>query len=377
MKMFPTKKSEIIEKFINFSEKELSSYSKKRNFDYGPPHKNVSKLSPYLRTRFISEEEVLKIAFSKNNIKNIEKFIEEIFWRTYWRGWLESHPWIYYKYLDTSRYQQTPQKTGIKCFDNWKEELIDTGYLHNHSRMWFASIWIFTLGYSWESGAEFFRRNLLDFCPASNTLGWRWVAGLQTINKPYLAMSDNINYFTDGRFNPIGQLSEKVDLNYNEQNSSHVLPFIEPDKFEFKNFDNLGIILNRNDLSLNQIFENEKIAYQCCVYTTEHENKLVNEFNKNIIQDITNNNKNFEITENFNQIFDWLTNKKIKNLIVPYETVGNKIFNVEKFKKKLKQFNIQYKFFLRDWDRNAFPYATKGFFKFKKNIPTLINLADI
>ena len=377
MKTFSTKRSQLIKNIVNFCETELSNYSKSRNFDFGPPHKNVSKLSPYLRTRFISEEEVLKIAFSKNNIKNIEKFIEEIFWRTYWRGWLETHPWIYDEYLDTNKHQPLPKKTGIKCFDNWKEELIDTGYLHNHSRMWFASIWIFTLGYSWESGAEFFKRNLLDFCPASNTLGWRWVAGLQTINKPYLAMSDNINYFTDGRFNPIGQLNEKVDLNYNEQNSSHVLPFIEPDKFEFKNFDNLGIILNRNDLSLNQIFENEKIAYQCCVYTTEHENKLVNEFNKNIIQDITKNNKNFEITENFNQIFDWLTNKKIKNLIIPYETVGNKIFNVEKFKKKLKQFNIQYKFFLRDWDRNAFPYATKGFFKFKKNIPTLINLADI
>ena len=375
--MFPTKKFEIIESFINFSEKELPRYSKKRNFDFGPPHKNVSKLSPYIKTRFISEEEVLKIATSNNDIKNIEKFIEEIFWGTYWRGWLESHPWIYDEYLNSSKHQSLPKKTGIKCFDNWKEELIDTGYLHNHSRMWFASIWIFTLGYSWQSGAKFFRNNLLDFCPASNTLGWRWVAGLQTINKPYLAMSDNINYFTNGRFNPIGQLNEKVNLNYNEQNSSHVLPFIEPEKFEFKNFDNVGIILNRNDLSLNQIFENKKIAYQCCVYTTEHENKLVNEFNKNIIQDITKNNKNFEIIENFNQIFDWLANKKIKILILPYETVGNKIFNVEKFKRKLRQFNIEYKFFLRDWDRNAFPYASKGFFKFKKNIPNLINLADI
>ena len=124
--------------------------------------------------------------------------------------------------------------------------------------MWFASIWIFTLGYSWESGAEFFRRNLLDFCPASNTLGWRWVAGFQTINKPYLAMSDNINYFTNGRFNPIGQLNEKVDLNYNEQNSRHILPFIKPKKFEYENLDNLGIILNRNDLSLNQFLKTKK-----------------------------------------------------------------------------------------------------------------------
>tara|TARA_Y100001978_G_scaffold159906_1_gene145832 strand:- start:210 stop:656 length:447 start_codon:yes stop_codon:yes gene_type:complete len=148
MKIFPTTKSELIENLINFSETELSSYSKKRNFDFGHPHKNVSKLSPYLRTRFISEEEVLKIAISRNNIKTIEKFIEEIFWRTYWKGWLENHPWIYEEYLNKNKNQLLPKKTGIKCFDYWKEELLDTGYLHNHSRMWFASIWIFTLGYS-------------------------------------------------------------------------------------------------------------------------------------------------------------------------------------------------------------------------------------
>ena len=98
MKTFPTTKSELIENLINFSETELSNYSKKRNFDFGPPHKNVSKLSPYLRTRFISEEEVLKIAINRNNIKTIEKFIEEIFWRTYWRGWLELHPIIWQEY---------------------------------------------------------------------------------------------------------------------------------------------------------------------------------------------------------------------------------------------------------------------------------------
>ena len=377
MKMFPRTKSKLIESLINFSEKELPSYSKKRNFDFGPPHKNVSKLSPYLKTRFISEEEVLKIVTIKNDIKNIEKFIEEIFWGTYWRGWLESHPWIYDEYLNTSKNQSLPKKTGIKCFDNWKEELIDTGYLHNHSRMWFASIWIFTLGYSWQSGADFFRKNLLDFCPASNTLGWRWVAGLQTINKPYLAMSDNIKYFTNERFNPTGQLNEKVDLNYTEQDSSHAITFIEPNKIEFKNFDSLGIILNRNDLSINNIFKIKKITYECCVYSTEHENKLVNEFNKNIIQDILKNNKNLEIFNNYNQIIDWLVNKKIKHLVLPYETIGNTIFNIEKFKNRLKQLNINYIFFLRDWDRNAFPYATKGFFKFKKNIPNLINLADI
>ena len=153
--MFPTTRSQLIKNIVNFCENELSSYSKKRNFDLGPPHKNVSKLSPYLRTRFISEEEVLKIALSKNNLKNIEKFVEEIFWRTYWRGWLESHPWIYDEYLNSSRHQLLPKKTGINCFDNWKEELIDTGYLHNHSRMWFASIWSCLKYFRMEVGSRF------------------------------------------------------------------------------------------------------------------------------------------------------------------------------------------------------------------------------
>ena len=74
--MFPTKKSQVIKNLINFSAKELSKYSNKRNYDLGPPHKNVSKLSPYLRTRFITEEEVLKIAVSNNNKDLISKKIK-------------------------------------------------------------------------------------------------------------------------------------------------------------------------------------------------------------------------------------------------------------------------------------------------------------
>ena len=70
--------------------------------------------------------------------------------------------------------------TEIDCFDFWAKELKETGYLHNHSRMWFASIWIFTLNLPWQLGADFFLRHLLDGDPASNTLSWKWVAGLQT-----------------------------------------------------------------------------------------------------------------------------------------------------------------------------------------------------
>ncbi len=377
MNMFPTKKSEVISNLIKFCETELLCYSSKRNFDLGIPHKNVSKLSPYLSTRFVNEVEVLKIAVSKTNVESIEKFIDEIFWKTYWKGWLETHPWVYDEYIKSNRVQKVPSKTGIKCFDYWKDELLNTGYLHNHSRMWFASIWIFTLGYDWQSGADFFARNLIDFCPASNTLGWRWVAGLQTLNKPYLASSDNISYFTKYRFNPKGQLNEKVISKYQNHHNNKIVKFKQPERLQLKNSDELGIILNKNDLSINEIFDKQELTYHCCLFSTDHENKLIREFQTKIDEDILNRNKNFCLTKNYQEIFCWLIEKKIKNLILPYETVGNKILNNHQFKNKLKKLDINYVFYLRDWDRNAFPHATKGFFKFKKNIPVLMNLAKI
>ena len=70
--------------------------------------------------------------------------------------------------------------TGIDGFDDWARELTHTGWLHNHARMWFAFIWIFTLELPWALGADFFLRHLVDGDPASNTLSWRWVAGLYT-----------------------------------------------------------------------------------------------------------------------------------------------------------------------------------------------------
>ena len=70
-------------------------------------------------------------------------------------------------------------------------------HLHNHTRMWFASIWIFTLKLDWQLGADFFLRHLIDGDAASNTLSWRWVGGLHTKGKTYLAKADNIARYTE------------------------------------------------------------------------------------------------------------------------------------------------------------------------------------
>lgn len=194
-------------------------YAGGRNTDHGPgAHKAVSVLSPYIRRRLVLEADVVAAALAAHGPEDAEKFVQEVIWRGYFKGWMERRPQVWQSYrsglegdlaaLDRDRrlrrdvQRAMDGQTGLDCFDAWAAELVETGYLHNHARMWFASIWIFTLGLPWRLGADFFYRHLLDGDAASNTLGWRWVAGLHTRGKPYPADAQNIATFTAGRFTP-------------------------------------------------------------------------------------------------------------------------------------------------------------------------------
>ena len=195
------------------------AYAEGRNHDPGPGKpRHVSVLSPYIRHRLITEQEVVAAALAAHGAEVAGKFIQEVFWRSYWKGWLAQRPAVWDAYRDrvAAGVQALPEgyaaaiagRTGIACFDAWVRELVETGYVHNHARMWFASIWIFTLRLPWELGADFFLRHLLDGDAASNTLSWRWVAGLHTKGKHYVARAENIARYTGGRFAPHGSLNE-------------------------------------------------------------------------------------------------------------------------------------------------------------------------
>jgi deoxyribodipyrimidine photo-lyase len=195
------------------------AYAARRNEDRGPgAHDAVSGLSPWLRHRLVTEEEAVAAAVSAHGAQNAEKFIQEVLWRTYWKGWLEQRPSVWRDYTQAVAAAWAKNaggvaeveagRTGIACMDAWARELVETGYLHNHARMWFASIWCFTLRLPWQLGADLFLRHLLDADAASNTLSWRWVAGLQTRGKHYVARAENIARYTGGRFNPVGELNE-------------------------------------------------------------------------------------------------------------------------------------------------------------------------
>ena len=166
---FVPSRSFAIEKLNNFIEKNLIEYSKFRNFDYGPNQRtNISCLSPYVSHGIISEKEIIDKCLKKYSFIKNEKFIQEVLWRVYWKGWLELRPSVWSDYLedlkkikenfkDNQNYLNAINgKTNIECFDYWVNELKNYNYLHNHARMWFASIWIFTLELPWQLGAEFF-----------------------------------------------------------------------------------------------------------------------------------------------------------------------------------------------------------------------------
>ena len=150
------------------------SYAANRNFDRGRGlHNAVTTLSPWVRHRAVLEQEIVSKVLAAHGFLKAEKFIQEVFWRTYWKGWLEMRPSVWTEYLserDQALEDMAKNKdlsnalageTGIDCFDYWVRELKETNYLHNHARMWFASIWIFTLKLPWTIGADLFMRFLL------------------------------------------------------------------------------------------------------------------------------------------------------------------------------------------------------------------------
>lgn len=238
----PTRRA-ALDRLRQFVPRAGTSYASNRNTDPGPGRPaGVSRLSPAVRYRLVTEQDLVAEVLGRHSFSSAGKFIQEVCWRTYWKGWLELRPMVWRRFLaerDAARDAMAGSadlaaaeegRTGIDCFDAWARELAETGYLHNHARMWFASIWIFTLRLPWTLGADFFLRHLLDADAASNTLSWRWVAGLQTAGKTYLARADNIARYTEGRFAPRGLAQAAVPLTEPPVGSAGTLaPLAAPD----------------------------------------------------------------------------------------------------------------------------------------------------
>jgi hypothetical protein len=360
-------------------------YEQGRNYDNGPErHTDVSMLSPYIRCRLITEQEAITTALTAHGRDDASKFIEEVIWRGYYKGWLERRPQIWDSYvagrdadlISLKRDRRLRRdielaetgNTGLGYFDSWAHELVETGYLHNHSRMWFASIWIFTLELPWRLGADFFYRHLLDGDAAANTLNWRWAAGLHTRGKTYLARPDNIRKYGNPRFQvEEGLAAEPVQQDEAPPPEPRALPPSEPVPEGLR----LGLLITEEDLSASdwlaelyptnataQYFPND--SYEALKICPE-----VVDFRRRALSNLSGDG----IFDNYRQLIDWAKQKQLDGIITAEPTTGHWPEILKILKPALAKENIELFTARHWWDETLFPHSTKGFFRFKQAIP--------
>jgi hypothetical protein len=118
--------------------------------------------------------------------------------------------------------------------------------------LWFASLWIHTLRLPWQWGAAWFLEHLLDGDAASNTLSWRWVVGLHTKGKAYLASADNIAKFTNHRLEPSLPASSLAEVSDHEEHLASE-PRLAPPLAHYKIEANEALLLLGDDLSIETL----------------------------------------------------------------------------------------------------------------------------
>ncbi len=354
------------------------AYAERRNHDLGPlARENVSGLSPYIRHRMLTEGEVIAAVLAHHTPSAAEKFIQEVCWRTYWKGWLEFRPAVWHRYLNDLAHlsrsaaytRATEGRTGIACFDAWVAELLETGTLHNHARMWFASIWCHTLGLPWQLGAEFFLTHLLDGDPASNTLSWRWVVGLQTAGKTYLARPDNITTYTGGRFHPDGL--SPVAAPFTEPALPRAAPLapcpaltgpcallltiedLHPESLPLPELTGIGLLADagappRLAAWRAQALQDAADRAQC-------------HFNKPAV-----------MLDGTEAVVAWARGLGVPSVATAYAPVGPTQDRLSSMAAAMAAEGIALVPVRRAWDEAAWPHATRGFFAFREQIPRLI-----
>ncbi|MEO1453127.1 MAG: FAD-binding domain-containing protein [Pseudomonadota bacterium] len=389
----PPTRTAALERLSAFIPKAGRDYTSGRNYDL-PGHPHVSGLSPFIRHRLVTETEVLEAVLGRYSLSSAEKFIQEVFWRTYWKGWLEMRPSVWGDYqrgvtgalnrvqTESGLRQEWEAacsgQTGIAAFDHWAQELVGTGYMHNHARMWFASIWIFTLRLPWELGADFFLRHLLDGDPASNTLGWRWVAGLQTRGKHYVARVSNISKYTEGRF------GEGMHLNTQAQpldGPPHPPRMDAPMGDRLVSDLRTGLVITEDDLSPGFVLDRVTPVATCFLSAADGRSPLavaqsVQEFTDGAMTDCAAR-FGAQLGPVTGPVGDpqavarWARDLGLQQIVVPYPPVGPAAERLDAVASALKS-DVSVVRMLRPYDALCWPAATAGFFKFKEKIPRFI-----
>lgn len=387
---FPPSRGVALSRLTQFLPSAGQQYTSARNTDRGPNNPSaVSRLSPYVRHRLITEQEIIAGVLAQHSLASAEKYVQEVLWRTYWKGWMEMRPAVWSRFLaerDGQRYSFPDTRaitdaenglTGIEGFDDWTRELVETGYLHNHARMWFASIWIFTLRLPWAMGADFFLRHLIDADAASNTLSWRWVAGLQTVGKSYLATTDNIARFTDGRFAPTGLARKAIALTEPPVETAGTVPEPAPHNACQPSV----LLVTHEDMHPESIFP-AGAKIDAAIVAADAGllwGGAARRFAKAAAADTASRTAaHFGCTAELSNTLDAgaliaaVRAAGLRQIVTPYAPVGPVADALARLAPVLANEGINLAQVRRAWDGQFWPHAKKGFFSFKERIPAIL-----
>jgi deoxyribodipyrimidine photo-lyase len=365
--------------------KRAHRYARERNFVVDA-HRNVSQLSAAMQHRLISQEEVVQQVLSLHPFPAVEKFLQEVLWRSYWKGWLEWRPSVWQDYLsqlsgfseeDRQRAQSVAQgQSGCAVMDDFAQELRETGYLHNHARMWWASFWIHHQKLPWALGAEFFLQHLLDADAASNTLSWRWVAGLQTAGKTYLVRRDNIERYHHAPPRKGLEMLDSITVSTPPEELAHeriesldlttALP--SPQRKTL-------ILLHEEDLSIEQTtlakLQPERIVF--FDRTASNPPSPRQQWRQAAFQDAiarvgSHFQKRCDVVQDLRDIHPLIAERSIEQIVMMKPMVGPLDDALRPFLQELSTAQIDIHALRREEDARYFPLARSGFFPFWKKV---------
>ena len=181
----------------------------------------VSGLSPYITHGFVTLADVLAGVLARHALDARHKFAYELGWRAYFRHvWCHRGEGILHSLHegplpDDAYVRELPAdirqaRTGVPVVDEAVRALYDTGWLHNHARMWLASYVVHVRKVHWRVAADWLYGHLLDGDLASNHLSWQWVAGTGS-HKPYLFNADNVARYAPAPWRSPGSV---IDTSY-------------------------------------------------------------------------------------------------------------------------------------------------------------------
>jgi deoxyribodipyrimidine photo-lyase len=352
-------------------------------------HPHVSRLSAALTHRLITEEEVLRVVLQAHKPAAVEKFLQEVVWRSYWKGWLELRPGVWRDFVDFAPTGEPlaerlrEGRSGCEAMDVLSRELISTGYLHNHARMWWASFWIHRAGLPWRDGARFFLDHLLDADAASNTLSWRWVAGLQTAGKTYLVRRSNLEtYWPDAPEQGLNQLDgdPTIDILWDTADCSrHEIA----ETVESPRDAPAGLLLHEEDLSLEcgplRGFRPEAVHF----WKTPPRSSLRAAWLRLAIEDACSRaeshfQREVGASETLNALQDWVESQSLRRIVMASPFVGPVRDSLAPFLVWCADRSIAIVPIRRRWDSQVLPLARAGFFPFWNSVrPRLADLAEL